>query len=484
MKQIITGLVRGDDFNADEAPANEFTMGLQREFNDLKSQLESIRRRRRKLCSLNKLYQQQQEIVVERLNLVQQQRQEGVEEYLSLVSQRESNAVFLQNSQRWNITNDCFNIWINGAYASINGCRLGSEVIPLPPDLLIDRRQSEQKQYHNWKNQNVSSGTFLSQQQQQQNGHRSNLAKTQKKSPPSLPQSSQLSNGNHANQTISENEQSGSVEDILQTQQQQRALHERRRLFGLFTSSSIKLASPVSKPAESLRVPWLEVNAALGHACLLLKVLQEMSTANDGTPMKLTHELFPMAATSKIGIRFGNDLGMIDSTNYGVDGNNNNNHFARLKKITPLVYNLYFEESSGFSFFKNHIKNFNFALQSFLQCVAEAAAQQTDKTIAVPYPIQHVKATTSSNKAPHNVSVNVQNFLNGGEWTIGGVSICYPAPGATSASSNVVSNRGTVPGGIMSVDAGSPTLEWTKACKYLLIDLKWLIAYSAKHINR
>jgi len=283
----------------------------------------------------------------------------------------------------------------------------------------------------------------------------------------------------------------------------------RRGILGLFGSNNDSANNTIANNGSEkgstipgtlleppIRVPWMEINAALGHACLLLKILQESFPKKVGEGMKFTHELHPMGATSKIGIRFGAPgsstgvlaaaagLGSILSNG---NSNNNNNNITENNAV-PVVYNLFFEEDSGFSFFKKNARNFNWALQAFVQCIAEAAAQQADKTIAIPHIIQHKTAKIANSNNNYSID-NSANYLNGGEWTIGGLSICYPSQLQTTAGGNAMAGEGGPAAArnatsTSAMSSSSAALEWTRACRFLLTDLKWLVAYAAKHVDR
>ena len=100
----------------------------------------------------------------------------------------------------------------------------------------------------------------------------------------------------------------------------------------------------------------------------------------------------------------------------------------------PTVYNLYSDDR--FSFFGK--RSFNKALQGLLRCLLDAGETiiKRDKTMEYPYPI--TEDTTI------------------GELAIGGLSINY----------------------------GTDAERWTRALKYLLTDLKWLVAFVMKHAER
>jgi hypothetical protein len=460
------------------------------EIRELRKRLESIRIQRRRIHeSKYKECMKQQDRLLERLNIRRRDRNEIIDEYSSTWKSRDSVCLFLDCAKRWNVLNDCFYIWIDGRneFATINGCRLGGEAFPLPSELLVSARRQQQQQL----------------QQQDENNNNNNQTSSRSKWVPAAASTSTTEiNGNNNNVDSS---------SLSSQQHQHEQSPPRRRLLGFFSGgnndttnvstappSQKKVSSMISTPQQPIhvRVPWLEVNAALGHACLLLRILQESSSKNGGIGMKFTHELHPMGATSKIGIRFGKSVTASANGVLAAAANFSSIYSATTTPsyVQPVVYNLFFEESSGFnSFFKNKgLKNFNWALQAFLQCIAEAAAQQKDKTIAIPHVIRHNKQSsnnknntdTTNNSNSNSNSIGI-NDLNGGEWTIGGLPICYPSlqqVAAAAGNNNNNYHQGGDNNGMTTTS--SIALEWTRACRYLLTDLKWLIAYAAKHVDR
>ena len=99
---------------------------------------------------------------------------------------------------------------------------------------------------------------------------------------------------------------------------------------------------------------------------------------------------------------------------------------------SATVYNLYSDDR--FSFFGK--RNFNMALQGILRCLFDAgeAVAKRDKTMEYPYPITEISR---------------------GELVIGGLPIIY----------------------------GNDNERWTRALKYFLTDLKWLVAFVVKHAD-
>uniref|UniRef100_A0A7S2A6K8 Atg6 BARA domain-containing protein n=1 Tax=Trieres chinensis TaxID=1514140 RepID=A0A7S2A6K8_TRICV len=156
---------------------------------------------------------------------------------------------------------------------------------------------------------------------------------------------------------------------------------------------------------ETIKVPWPEINAALGMAALLLSTLEKKPHSG----IKFKNEILPMGNFSKIGI-------------------------AQTDGRPPVLFNLHYSEDS-FQFFGK--RNFNTALDGLFHCLKDAsdAVSRIDKATALP----------------HKVEVSPQ-----GEVTIGGIPVTY-------------GDNGEV---------------WTKAMKYFLTDLKWLLAFTTKNADR
>ena len=153
---------------------------------------------------------------------------------------------------------------------------------------------------------------------------------------------------------------------------------------------------------DVIRVPWAEINSALGLVALLLSTLEQKPQSG----FHFKNEIVPMGSTSKIGLRRG------DAVTY---------------------YDLF--TNDNFQFFGK--RNFNVALTGLVRCVAEAGETvlERDRTIALP----------------HAIEASAR-----GEMTIGGLPVAYGPDGE----------------------------QWTRAMKYLLTDLKWLVAFTTKHVDR
>jgi hypothetical protein len=304
----------------------------------LREKLEQLRHRRRRLKEVTAQVSELQNQTLDHLDTLHREQQQSLEELGSLLQHRYSLKKFLEVSERWNVINDCFHIWHQGPFASINNCRLGAEA-PSIPAVWSDDTETHR--------QNVYTG------------------KHAKAAPSNAPQP--------------------------------------QRGWGLFSSSSqvandttTTTTSSQPAPVEAPKVPWAEVNAALGHMVLLVQILARLSKVN------LPHTLHPMGASTRITIK-------------------------------GSLYNVYFEESSLWG--RHNLRNFHAALNGLCECILSLSKTQTDKTIAVPHAMIYDNASLS--------------------WKIGGIPLVY--------------------------GYGSSGVDFTRACKYLLTDLKWLVAYSVKH---
>ena len=352
----------------------------------LRQRLQQLQKRRRQVqyCFQSEIVPLVEE-TSQQLEFLERRRQELLDEYHSVLQRRQTHNLFLQLATRWNVTNDCFHVWHHGPFATINGLRLGSEV---PAISLVPEHAS-----------NVhSSGTNTATNGVHNIATTATNTKTEHSTPP---RRYYLFSG-------------GSSAAAATTPTYTNAMEKSG------DRPPISLSTvPLNQQPPPLKIPWSELNSALGQIVLLLQVLQERPQSGISYGPNLV--LYPMGSTSKIGSK-PHPNGSI------------------------TTYNLWSDDS--FSLFGK--RNFNMALALLLQCIAAAFTiiQQRDRTMAIPHPIQapqHAKTTTAG--------------TNHTEWTIGGISMTY----------------GTVHGS---------GVEWTRACKYLVTNVKWLVAYSAKHVDR
>ena len=268
--------------------------------------------------------------------------------YRSATSGRTSAEAQLDVLRTLDVTNDCFHIWYRGPFGTINGLRLGTDISPA--------------------SSSVGSGVGG----QSSTGHLSS------------------SDG-------------GGAFDLSSM-----VAGAAASFFSEPNASSAASGNNTGSALDSFKVPWSETNAALGQVVLLLSVLQ--AKPNSGIVFK-SHELIPMGACSKIGVRH-------------TDGR------------ATTEYGLFYSDES-FSFFGK--RTFNTALNGLLHCLKDVinVASRRDRTITLP----------------HEVIIPSGR----GEITIGGLPIAFDG------------NNGE---------------SWSKAMKYLLTDLKWLVAFTTKNIDR
>ena len=202
------------------------------------------------------------------------------------------------------------------------------------------------------------------------------------------------------------------------------------------------------------KVPWTEINAALGHVVLLLDLLV------DRCGWTITHQLVPMASASQIGIR---------RPVRTLFGTINAHHPPLLQP--PVFTNLYYCEEGSFSLFKGSaLRQFHIGLGALLECVVEIA--QSDKTIVLPHAIclptgTIMTSTLSSSSSSTTTLVDGSNNKNTN-------TTSSPATTSTTNTTTI-----TTIGGVPMVFG--ETADFTRACKYLLTDVKWLVAYAVKH---
>ena len=141
---------------------------------------------------------------------------------------------------------------------------------------------------------------------------------------------------------------------------------------------------------DNARVPWVEINSALGLVVFLLSTLEKK--ANSG--IKYQNKLVPQGSTSKIGVRKGESF---------------------------TFYNLFSDDN--FQFFGK--RSFNIALNGLLRCLYDAyeVVEKVDRTMTMPYPVE---------------------CDGNGSYTIGGLSIYYSAEGDawTRAMKYVLTDEG------------------------------------------
>mmetsp|Transcript_22098 Transcript_22098/g.34001 ORF Transcript_22098/g.34001 Transcript_22098/m.34001 type:complete len:337 (-) Transcript_22098:2139-3149(-) len=335
------GAKTGSFESCNASNANDERQFLQDKCDALRRKLQNIQKRRRAVKSLIHAAQDVNAVQLkEHRNEALCINEEAFSSYKSAVTRRKLVSSRLRVARTWNATNDCFHIWYAGPFGTINGLRLGSEI-------------------------RIVAGTEI-------------------------------------------DEMTGKYPETTDTT----GKTETQR-YGLMFSSVSNTAEPTvaninnnpngrSITDNNIKIPWVEINSALGIIALLLKTLEQ----KPHSCIQLKHEIIPMGSCSKIGLRRGDP---------------------------SSVYNLHSDDS--FQFFGK--RNFNIALNTLLACLADAFAgvRKRDRTIALPHAIE---------------------IPSRGEATIGGLSIAF----------------------------GNDGERWTRAMKFLLTDLKWLVAFTTKHVDR
>jgi hypothetical protein len=240
----------------------------------------------------------------------------------------------LDESQTWNVLNDAFDIWHSGPFGTINGNRLGAEAIVT----------AQQPQQHS------SSGASKM-----------------------TPGDGDETAGSHSSMTTA------ALGAVAAT------VFSPGRYLGFSSSSSSDQQHPVpsnpshldaanhnnSNPASlttTIRVPWTEINSALGQIALLLSTLEKTPHAGISFPH---HVIIPQGSTSKIGLRQPNAI---------------TGHSSQREVPVVAMYHLYSDDS--FQLFGK--RNFNLALRALTECLARAAQaiEQRDRTMVMPFAMQ------------------------------------------------------------------------------------------------
>lgn len=325
--------------------------------------------------------------------------------------------IFEQESCQWNVLNDAFIINHQGPFGTINGCRLGSEATTIMP-------------YHtNHPNTGTSEGSSSTTSM-------TSSALGMMASTVMLPGRMFGFGGGGGTPTAATQESNSASNSNTASQDNTNPSSDSGNASNTTTSTPTSL--PSSSPlhhgnSPSTKVPWTEINSALGQVALLLSIM-EQSCSNISFPH---HVIIPMGSTSKIGIRQPNAI-----TGYHSGTSEN-------PKQYPVVamYPLFSDDASGIVFSRPLFgkRNFNLGLRSLTECIyiVSQAIQKHDPTLLMPFDI-HIQEMGHPN-AP---------------CTINGISVHY-----------------------IDNDHNS-LLQWTRVMKYLLANVKWCIAYMTKHVDR
>lgn len=208
--------------------------------------------------------------------------------------------------------------------------------------------------------------------------------------------------------------------------------------------------NPQQNISTSLIVPFHEINSAIGQVVFLLYTLQ--NNPRSGISF-VRHILQPCGHVSKIGFLKTNAKQpqlqqhqlQLQHTHYG----ERRRIFATQDEVTWYNLHHYEENGSYLSMGYYSRRNFNVAIEGLVYCIAEACSvmERRDMALVIPYAISVGGLRVGKEKEKSDGSSAA---------SVGGLSIHYdPEEGE----------------------------RWTAVWRYLLTDLKWLIAYVAKHVD-
>lgn len=345
---------------------------------ELSRQLATIQRRRRQVNELRQqVCSEKKQALQEQLNYASFLQEQALLDYQSALYRNQKHKNLCQLARQWSSWTDSFHISHRGAFGTINGLRLGAEALAL-------QNPSTEEGFEDRTTTHSPSN---------------NTAPTPL---PRLPFSFLLPDNPNNN---SNNNNNGSNSG--------------------HNSAATTSATPSARPM--IKVPWVEINGALGHVALLLVTMQERLQSIDAT-FCFRHVIKPQGSTSQIGILRRTANSSSRDTN---------------QAVVSAWYPLYSDDTS-FPFVLMGKRNFQTALQCLVECVVDAAQaiEKYDRTIVLPYPME---------QRQHH------------PWTVGGSSIQYNFNSGEQHHHN---------------DA----MEWTRSMKYLLTNLKQMMTFRAFHL--
>jgi hypothetical protein len=249
---------------------------------------------------------------------------------------------------------------------------------------------------------------------------------------------------------------------------------------------TVSRATNLTAMQKKVMVPWNEINSALGQLLFLLYTLQ--NAPHSGINFR-NHILQPCGSASKIGVikklvvastgppkmerrritalAAYYKAGTTDAAPNSISQPlsqllSNESHPSFLVPNVVTWYNLHHYEENGSLLSMGYYarRNFNTALEGLLYCLVEAClvVEKRDMALTAPH-IMRIDGLVVGKDGHGNKGIVGNNGIGGnnGLATLGGLPLAYdPAAGE----------------------------QWTLVCKYLITNLKWLIAYAAKHIDR
>ncbi|KOG96196.1 beclin 1 [Saccharomyces eubayanus] len=190
-------------------------------------------------------------------------------------------------------------------------------------------------------------------------------------------------------------------------------------------------------------VPWKEINAALGQLILLLATINKNLKIN-----LLDYKLQPMGSFSKIKKRI----------NSNVENNNNTTSDSPGGWLILPVYN---DENFNLGKIFHKETKFDKSLETILEIIIQMTQQLS--TIASSFSSQ----TRLSNQDASSLNIN----------------------GNTNNDASILElpymmNKEKINGLSVKLHGSNPNLEWTTAMKFLLTNIKWLLAFSSNLLSK
>lgn len=217
------------------------------------------------------------------------------------------------------------------------------------------------------------------------------------------------------------------------------------------TINNFRIGNVPSKPIE-----WSEINTALGETALALSVI--VSKIPTSLFQFTKYGLFPMGSYSKVyKIEPSTMFGQWNNGGAGIGGNNapvgSSSSVGSIPQGTALM-NLYMDLNATFSLFPK--SKFNAAIYGLMYCIYELGnyIASHDPPLCLPYKIDLGDGSgRSCTIAPRN-----------------------PASQAQMVSLDLFWSGNASAGAYNEQDE-----QWTRALKFALSDVKWIIAWSSKH---
>lgn len=190
-------------------------------------------------------------------------------------------------------------------------------------------------------------------------------------------------------------------------------------------------------------VPWKEINAALGQVILLLATINKNLKIN-----LLDYKLQPMGSFSKIKKRVINNA-------------ENNNNTTTNGPDGWLILPVYNDENFNLGKIFHKETKFDKSLETILEIIIQMTQQLS--TIASSFSSQTRLSNQDSSSLNNNGNTNNDPSI---------LELPY------------MMNKEKINGLSVKLHGSNPNLEWTTAMKFLLTNIKWLLAFSSNLLSK